>query len=311
MSELKKATEVSFLSIASFKKIISSSTLEVVFNSITNTLSVLDKNTDTLYSCQQSLDLNKPMHFMVLNHEIKSACLVNIKNNSSMEVLIVSKTHMMNNACVGGLILTNNRYIRLLNNGNYNQPTDTEFNVGDIWNIDFNNRNPLLPPHIEDVIITTKSFIRREYNIPNLIRQHNIIDWNGHINNLFGGLLNWTNSGSGFIPFGGQMPNRSVGFWIADHDLIRVIFDNKTRFRYPNGSIYRNISYVGYQDTIAIIPAGTILRVSLSRIFPPENSDITAPRGYYLQLSGWYIERHQANQPYRNPIEDIVDDLPF
>jgi hypothetical protein len=48
------------------------------------------------------------------------------------------------------------------------------------------------------------------------------------------------------------------------------------------------------------------LRVSLSRIFPPENSEITAPRGYYLQLSGWYglEENNNVNPP-------PVDDLPF
>lgn len=206
-----------------------------------------------------------------------------------MEVLIVSKTHMSNNACVGGLVLSNNRYVRLLNNGNYNQPTDSDFEVGDIWDLTITNKAILQPPHIEDVIISANTFLRRVDNMANFIRQRNIIDWSGHINNVLGGLLHWTNSGSGYIPFGGHMPNKSVGFWVADHDLIRTTFDSKTRFKYPNGSNYRNISYVGYQDTIAVIPAGTILRISLSRIFPPENSTIQAPRGYYLQLSGWYI----------------------
>lgn len=221
-----------------------------------------------------------------------------------MEVLIVSKTHMSHNACVGGLVLSDNRYVRLLNNGNYNQPTDTDFEVGDIWDLSFTNRAILQPPHIEDVVISSKAFLRRVNNIPDFIRQRNIIDWNGHINKLFGGLLHWTNSGSGYIPFGGQMPNNSVGFWIADHDLMRVTLDSKTRFRYHNGNSYRNISYVGYQDTIATIPAGTILRASLSRIFPPENSEITAPRGYYLQLSGWYIGG-QVNVRVALPVEDL------
>lgn len=227
-----------------------------------------------------------------------------------MEVLVVSKTHMSNAACVGGLVLSNNRYVRLLNPGNYNQPTDTDFEVGDIYELTFTDRTNIQPPHIEDVIISSKRFIRRVDNMPNFLNQRNIIDWNGHINNLFGGLLSWTNSGTGYIPLGGQMPAKSVGFWIADKDLIRVSFENnKVRFRYPNGTNYRNISYVGYQDTLATIPAGTILRVSLSRIFPPENSEITAPRGYYLQLSGWYQNGQQASQPNRQPIVD--DDLPF
>jgi ATP-dependent DNA helicase RecQ len=229
-----------------------------------------------------------------------------------MEVLIVSKTHMSTAACVGGLVLSNNRYVRLLNPGNYNQPTDTDFEVGDIYELTFTIRANIHPPHIEDVIISSKAFVRRVDNMPNFLTQRNIIDWNGHINNLFGGLLSWTNSGTGYIPLAGQMPTKSVGFWLADKGLIRVSFENnKVRFRYPNGTNYRNISYVGYQDTLATIPAGTILRVSLSRIFPPENSEITAPRGYYLQLSGWYQGGQQANQPARQPIVDIDDDLPF
>lgn len=220
-----------------------------------------------------------------------------------MEVLIVSKTHMSQNACVEGLVLLNNRYVRLLNHGNYNQPTDTDFEVGDIWDLTFTNRAVLHPPHIEDVIVSAKTFLRRVDNISYFISQRNIVDWNGHINNVFGGLLHWTNSGSGYIPLGGHLPDKSVGFWVADHDLIRVTFDSKTRFRYPNGKDYRNISYVGYQNTIATIPAETILRVSLSRIFPPENSTIQAPRGYYLQLSG----RYQNNCAVLPP----PDDLPF
>ncbi len=206
-----------------------------------------------------------------------------------MEVLIVAKTHMSNAACVGGLVLSNNRYVRLLNPGNYNQPADTDFEVGDVYDLTFIDRTNIHPPHIEDVIISSKTFLRRVDNMSTLLTQQNVIDWNGHINNLFDSLLSWTNSGTGYIPSGGSMPSKSVGFWVADKDLVRVSFENnKVRFRYPNGTNYRNISYVGYQDTLATIPAGTILRVSLSRIFPPENSEITTPRGYYLQLSGWY-----------------------
>jgi hypothetical protein len=229
-----------------------------------------------------------------------------------MEVLIVSKTHMSSAACVGGLVLSNNRYVRLLNPGNYNQPIDTNFEVGDVYDLTFTDRTNIHQPHIEDVIISSKTFLRRVDNMPNFLNQRNVIDWNGHINNLFGGFLSWTNNGTGYIPVVGQMPNKSVGFWISDKDLIRVSFENnKVRFRYPNGKNYRNISYVGYQDTLAKIPAGTILRVSLSRIFPPENSEITTPRGYYLQLSGWYQDGHQATQPNKQPIIDIDDDLPF
>jgi len=226
-----------------------------------------------------------------------------------MEVLIVSKTHMTNAACVGGLVLADNRYIRLLNPGNYNQPTDTDFEIGDIWELQFINRSPVHPPHVEDVIITSKKFLHSVGNMPTVLEQQNIIDWRGHINNVFGGLLHWTHSGTGYIPEAGPMPDKSVGFWVPEKDLIRVVFENnKTRFRYPNGAVYRNISYVGFQDTNDTIPAGTIIRLSLSRIFPPEGSSIQAPRGYYLQLSGWYSGDEDAGQ---NDLNEPLDDLPF
>lgn len=227
-----------------------------------------------------------------------------------MEVLIVSKTHMSTMACVGGLVLNTHRFIRLLNQGNYNQPGDTDFDVGDIWDINFVNRVPVHPPHIEDVIITSKIYLRKIDSIREYLTNHNLISWNGHINSLFGGLLHWTNNGAGYIPVNGQLPSQSVGFWISDRDLIKSEFNQRVRYRYANGNNYRNISYVGYQDTIHTIPAGTILRVSFSRIFPPDNSPITAPKGYYLQLSGWY-EIDYEDIGYDNEYQEPIDDLPF
>lgn len=207
-----------------------------------------------------------------------------------MDVLIVSKTHMSNAACVGGLTLEGNRNIRLLNPGNHNQPTDTDFQIGDIWRIDFKSRAHVHAPHVEDVVIASRLFVGRVDNMQGFLTERNIVNWIGHIDSLFDGLLNWTNSGAGYIPVDGEMPAASVGFWIADKNLVRVTFENsKTRFRYPNGGFYRNVRFVGYQDTIQEIPTGTILRVSLSRIFPSAGSGIDKPTGFYLQLSGWYL----------------------
>lgn len=205
-----------------------------------------------------------------------------------MEVLIVSKTHMYSAACVGGLVLSSNRYVRLLNPGNSNQPIDTDFEVGDVWDIAFTNRSHTHPPHVEDVIITSKRRIRQNIDLAELIEERDLVDWTGHIDNLYDGLLSWTDSGSGYIPEDGDMPSQSVGFWMPNRDLTKVVFGQKIKYRFPNGRNFRSVTYVGYQNSIDTIEAGTILRVSLSRIFPHENSDIQQPRGYYLQLSGWY-----------------------
>jgi hypothetical protein len=228
-----------------------------------------------------------------------------------MEVLIVSKTHMTHSYCVGGLVLSNNRYVRLLNLGNYNQPMDTNFTIGDVYEINFTNRQDINPPHIEDVIILSKTFLRKIDNVFEFLNRIKLIDWNGHLDEVFDGKLKFTPSGTGYIPIEGPLPSKSVGFWVTNKDLVRVEFENKTRYRFPNGSDYRNISYVGCQNTIATIPAGTIIRVSLSRVFPPENSQINSPRGYYLQLSGWYQIGPHMNQAVRPQLDDEYDDLPF
>ena len=79
-----KATSVKFLSAESFKKIIGATALEVVFNAKSNKLSVLDKDSDKFYRCQQGIDLKKPMAFLIPDGSIDDACLVNIKNDSPL-----------------------------------------------------------------------------------------------------------------------------------------------------------------------------------------------------------------------------------
>jgi hypothetical protein len=55
-----------------------------------------------------------------------------------MEVLILSKTKYGSTlVCVGGICVSNKQFISLLNQGGYYQPADTQFNIGDIWDITF------------------------------------------------------------------------------------------------------------------------------------------------------------------------------
>ena len=199
-----------------------------------------------------------------------------------MEVLIVSKTHMANNACVGGLVLNNNRYIRLLNRGNQNQDITTDFEIGQVWDIRFINRSPLTPPHVEDVIVLEKTLIKTQKNLATFINGQNLIDWRGHIENLYDSLLSWTPNGSGYIDYHHNPPIKSVGFWISDNDLRRYESFETNRYRY---NMNRNLKFVGFQDPIDVIPAGTIIRVSLTRNFKTNGTE-----GCWLQLSGWYID---------------------
>jgi hypothetical protein len=66
-----------------------------------------------------------------------------------MRVLIVSKTHMNENACIGGLT-EDNRSVRLLTENGGNHPQDTNINIGDIWEMTLQKQPNAKPPHVED-----------------------------------------------------------------------------------------------------------------------------------------------------------------
>jgi len=204
-----------------------------------------------------------------------------------MEILITSKTHKGKAACVGGIIISNNRFVRLLNHGNWDQYADTDFDIGDIWEINFTNRQDIEPPHIEDIIISTKRFLRRVDNFTDFIINSGIQIFRGSPNNIFNGLLGWTGSGSGYIGNRNNLPQNSVGFWISDMDL--TLGDDEKHFIYPSANAFsraKRFPYVGFEPKEQVIPSGTLMRISLARWWKPEDSDIN--ERCYLQLSGWY-----------------------
>lgn len=203
-----------------------------------------------------------------------------------MEVLIVSKTRMQHGVCAGGLVLETKRYVRLMEPGNRYQPSDTPLEIGQVWNIRAINRNPVHPPHVEDIIVLGKTLVRQVDNMAAFIQGLNTIDHNGGFDGLFGGLVRRTSAGTGYIPADGDLPRRSVGFWISDRPLTLLGGPEKAKYIYTPQPDARRMSYVGFPVPIDEIPAGTILRVSLSRLYAPPGD--VAPSGYYLQLSGWY-----------------------
>jgi len=164
----------------------------------------------------------------------------------------------------------------------------------------FVNKAHRIFPHVEDVLIQSKTHkreLRKDIKILDFIQQLNALIWKGSPDNLFDGLIKWEN-GSGFIDTK-AIPKQSVGFWISDKPLIRKDFKEKVRYEYPpfystieidglpvvGQRQWRNISFVGFQTSVDIIPAGTLLRVSLARWW---EKDKNTEKRCYLQLSGWY-----------------------
>ena len=221
-----------------------------------------------------------------------------------MDVIIVSKTHMSNASCVGG-VLASGRFVRLLNENGYNQDINTPLNLGEVWTIEFDERENKRAPHIEDILVLNMtfkfSFTTIDKMVDYLKDKLNIKIWEGSTEVLFNKKIQWTNSGSGFISEAGEIPDNSVGFWIPDKDLIRKDYKDKVRYSYPIR--WRSITFTGFQEPVDKIPAGTLVRVSLARWWSPNDED---EKRCYLQLSGWYGLQEASKQ---NSIID--DDLPF
>lgn len=200
-----------------------------------------------------------------------------------MQVLIVAKTHMSAGFCVGAFDQTNKINIRLLTAHEKNQPLDTPFDIGQIWEIDYIARHHITPPHIEDVIvrravqIRTKSFLN-EYLIKT------IPIWKGNPDIVFSGKIKFPLGQSGYLEQHNASLGQSVGFWLPDQDIELTIFDDHKHYYYFGDQVYV-FPYVGTREPIDKIRTGSLIRLSLARWWSPDDKQ---PKRCYCQLSGWY-----------------------
>lgn len=202
-----------------------------------------------------------------------------------MKVLIVAKTHMPGAFCVGGLARDTNQNIRLLEADGLNPPINTKYEVGTIWNLDFTPCLEIWPPHVEDVVVQWKEQLGRVNDIRATLLER-VRVWAGGPDTLFEGHLKFSEAGSGYISAGASLPPQSVGFWLTHESLTRRDYQDKTRYALRQHRL--KITYVGVAAPVEVIPAGTLLRVSLARWWKPKEA---IEARCYLQLSGWYLER--------------------
>lgn len=212
----------------------------------------------------------------------------------NMDVLILSKTHMnKGKCCIGGIITSNGRYVRLLTPESENQPENTDLKIRQVWEVEFTERPDIKQPHVEDVLVKSrkiKESLKDEITILEFVKERKVQIWKGNPNVLFDGKIQWTNHNSGFIN-NKAIPEHSVGFWISDKDLTKEEETERGfHYSYPdiNGNGRRYLKFIGFETPVNKIPAGTLLRVSLARWWRPENSKTLTEKVCFLQLSGWY-----------------------
>ena len=201
-----------------------------------------------------------------------------------MEVLIVAKTYMKNAYCVGALDITNNKNIRLLTSNDENQPLETKFEVGQVWDIDYIVRANIVLPHSEDVLVQNAAYLRNQTRL-NEYLINKVPIWKGSPENIFSCKLKFPNGQSGYLDQKNSDLNQSVGFWLPDQDLELTILDDNKHYFYFGDQVYA-IPYVGTKKVIDQIKQGTLIRLSIARWWTPNAS--RQQKRCYLQLSGWY-----------------------
>jgi len=162
------------------------------------------------------------------------------------------------------------------------------FQIGEIWNVKYSFFQPIIPPHVEDVIVEEYEFSNNRIVISELnnflLEELGVPLWHGSIKNVFNSKLNWTKGGIGYI-VNGNLPTQSVGFWIPNVPLSYTMQKSVWYYMQEKGGM-KYIKYAGYQKPIKKISQNTVLRISLTRWLNSDSKNI-APR-CYIQLSGWY-----------------------
>ena len=199
-----------------------------------------------------------------------------------MKVVIVGRTRMSGSArCIGGLAEDGTSLRLMLKSGQWDDTSP--LHIGSVWDLHFEKHPHILPPHVEDVIVSKGEKVGEIENLRDFIVANASV-WRGGIDAIFDGKLGFTGAGNGYVNELRGSPAVSTGFWIPDRDL--TLRTDGKHYDYPRFWQKRGLSYVGEPAAANSIRAGTLVRVSLARWWKPEDVDIEVR--CYAQLSGWY-----------------------
>ncbi len=222
-----------------------------------------------------------------------------------MKIVIVAKTRMGNGACIGALTF-NGRSLRLIPPSKEAKQFNMEYNVGDVWDIEYQPDETLIPPHVENIRVSQKRKLPPMSDMVAFVQQQ-MPPLAGGVEVLYGGVTQHTKAGALYIAERTGIPAASTLFWQPDQPLIRD--DDSKRIRYRYGADGQTLTFVGFQEPLAEIPAGAIVRVSLAHWWRPEEMPAGELR-CYVQLSGWFLPSTAASAA---PFDtwDMPDDDPL
>ncbi len=197
------------------------------------------------------------------------------------EVLVVARTKMGRNVCIGGLRLDMNANVRLMTSEGGYQPSTSAFEVGGVYEITLGPITGFEPPHVENVGVVSAAFLRKEHAVGRLLGARVGIA-RGDPEALFEGKLAYTSTGRPYIGRG-DLPKGSVAFWRPS----RALTLEGKRYVYARGRGDRvEFTYAGVAAPTEEIPLKSIVRVSLATWWPLE--DPYELQRCYTQISGWF-----------------------
>ncbi len=204
-----------------------------------------------------------------------------------MNAVIVAKTKMGQNICVGAVDAESGALVRLIprQGAEYHSWQEFKADIGDLITVSGSKAGTVDPPHVEDFLVSSwKATGKSAKNLHNWITKHCVV-WKGDRSKLFDGKLRFTSYGKGHVDRGDPLPAHSVGFWELPAPLTLESGDKK---RYGMaGPLSISAPFVGLESPPATVPKGAIVRVSLSRWWAPDGSDM--PEACWLQISGVYL----------------------
>lgn len=202
-----------------------------------------------------------------------------------MRVLIVAKTRRGSGACVGAISSTG-QSVRL-EAAYAHESAGMEYEVGEVWEIAGRPAAELTPPHVENFNVISKKRLKIVDDLVPSINRY-MPPFQGGIEQLYDGKTGATRSGALYVAERLGIPSRSTMFWIPDRPLQLDTNSKRLRYRYPTEDGGRTLTFVGFQEPLKIIEAGTILRVSLAHWWRPDGKPDDELR-CYVQLSGWFL----------------------
>jgi ATP-dependent DNA helicase RecQ len=204
-----------------------------------------------------------------------------------MKTLIVAKTRRGVGACVGG-ITEKGQSIRLVAaDADTNEHAGLEYGVGEVWDLETAPAPEILPPHVENLLVLSAHKLRRSEKLTATVERF-MPPFAGGPEGLFDGLLQPTAAGALYITEKTGVPQHSTMFWRPDKPLQLDCSGKRIRYRYPTTDGGRALVFVGFQEPLQEIPAGTLLRVSLAHWWRPRDLP-DEPLRCFAQLSGWIL----------------------